>query len=1543
MFVEPRARQIRILLTTFIMLTLAVGVISTAVQAAGVSLQAANLSVSPSSGPPGAGVTVSGSGWTSSNSPYRIFWDQPGGIDLGSFNPSGGSWSTGVSIPGNASAGNHTIVACEGFGTEFQQCASTAFTVISPATNTPAPPTATFTPVTPSLTPTNTPTPTATLSECIDELEILSPESGADLGGVESVDLEFAVTYGRDEPPEVFIHINNRTFHHTKWPDPSPGTSVTMERDPENPYRYIYTAHDLSIDRGHVEFMIRVPTSCLFEKREYQTLRNADAYTPTPLTSTCGGLGFGEDAEVIRFSDLSTERFLEETREEYGVLFNGSVETYDPEGISERSRFRAGASTSSVEFGSILRPIQMRFTRPLSAVGTFVGLEKSTYVDSEITASMQVYGLRGGEGETVLLGTSTTSFPPEPTDVVHCLKFEAAEGDLITSALIEYTDAEGTSLAERRIIDDLTLVYSDEERAADQPPVVAVTFPEEDSTIERGDLTARALIEEDIELSNVWYRLNEGDWQEITASPDPSNPTQYLAAAAIDERQLFYDAENTVAFRAEDSSEQQHSDRTTFRFEPEEPFAFTDLRTAFTQTGVFDLNRFPANLVAEKTGSLRVSGVAQFGGSLHPVSVEQAQLTVRGPSGTNTYQGHHKVGNGFEPGGPFSGAMEIYFFIPGEDLTAGSYSMEFALYSDGEPLYTQPLASGLTFTAVPAQYQFHVPVEDPFTGENAAGFYVQMHNMSRLYPVRDGTAPFGSPVADASEAGIIYIVPPTVIDLPNGTNPETGDADFAWDFIYDGSGNRSRLVEGSDNLVDCNGDGAIDSSDPSLKFLQGDGAGGFMTGTSDPPGHVQWDWNKPEDVDGDGSVSQNEIALWVVQFYDLDGDDEWHDYQGAARDQFTPGDPYLTFKDRNGNCRQDDGERSSIAPAALRKTNAWSYMRSEAERLMDEFAAANGLERMATSAVLADARTTSLNVVGNCGLGDVCWDTTRIDSMVIAHELGHGWGLSHETPVRFTGGALNLNELVWIPEGETRNFMFPNVGDEARANFASSSRFGQLFRRGAGGWNYFGGGSGSSAFSAPGLALIRSAQQGPQTSQATFGLYGTLSLEGDLVIHETRVYEGNISGNEPTGPYSLRFLSEAGELLAETAFDVTRRSVCDGCTLGEEMVEFERPYISVRAAIPAGTEQVEITAEGQIIDSLEVSLRAPSVEWVAPGSGIIRRGTTTGLRWNASDGDDDALTFSLAYSPNGGETFIPFAAGLTDNSYDWQPAYVPGSDQAVIRVTANDGFHSVSADSPAIRVEEGRPSANILSPRPDQAYGHRSSIVLSVEAVDPEDGPLSGESVVWTDQEGVELGRGARLILDGHEVGEHTLTVNVSDSAGNAATDSTSFEVAQSPERTEALVLDTIELTPSETTLSNGSCFPAAATITASLPQDVEASSATLLLDAAGLPQEPVPMEAKARGESYTAELNLAEGDPHGIWQVAVLVEAEGGQFWSNPVNLEVTDCPDGVTGNAEGQDGLFDSSSPVRTGILVLITIGALGFVFIVGYTLLRKRGILG
>jgi hypothetical protein len=248
------------------------------------------LSVNPTSGLAGASVTVSGTGWTVGvNPPYLIFWEAPGGTQLGSFSPgSGGNWSTGVTIPGGASPGGHAIVACEGYGIEFQDCLSAPFTVVAPSptpTHTPGgPPTSTQTPRpsrTPTVTGLPTRTPTPTVEGCQDAIGFLQPLEGSDLEGVPTTD--FVVDIIHRSGGELRLRFNRVGYIvYTLWPDVVAGTTVEMVEDPASAGHYTMTIRDVPIVLGYNYWQVLLYETCLPRGVALVSFYNGVAPTRTP-------------------------------------------------------------------------------------------------------------------------------------------------------------------------------------------------------------------------------------------------------------------------------------------------------------------------------------------------------------------------------------------------------------------------------------------------------------------------------------------------------------------------------------------------------------------------------------------------------------------------------------------------------------------------------------------------------------------------------------------------------------------------------------------------------------------------------------------------------------------------------------------------------------------------------------------------------------------------------------------------------------------------------------------------------------------------------------------------------------------------------------------------------------------------------------------------------------------------------------------------------------------------------------------------------------
>lgn len=296
--------------------------------------------------------------------------------------------------------------------------------------------------------------------------------------------------------------------------------------------------------------------------------------TPTDPPSVCGDLGLGPAAEVLDFDGGVPATS--------SIVFEASAFVEPPTTVRPHSDVNAARSVIAMEFGSALQPITMLYTpNGATAVGMFVGLDTAEWVESEVTARLDAFGYIGESGDLVPLGSASVSFAPAPTDIKHCLVFRAAEGEVIARTEVDYVDAAGTSLADPRWIDDITVVWAEAPLPADDtPPVVEITLPEDGAVFPGGSVDVRARIVEDRQLhpSNpVWYEINGGDRVDLGYSSVAGDPTLYLTGFGVPPDALRPYEENTITVWANDRAGQRGSDTVSFLFAPPTPTPALDI------------------------------------------------------------------------------------------------------------------------------------------------------------------------------------------------------------------------------------------------------------------------------------------------------------------------------------------------------------------------------------------------------------------------------------------------------------------------------------------------------------------------------------------------------------------------------------------------------------------------------------------------------------------------------------------------------------------------------------------------------------------------------------------------------------------------------------------------------------------------------------------------------------------------------------------------------------------------------------------------------
>ena len=201
----------------------------------------------------------------------------------------------------------------------------------------------------------------------------------------------------------------------------------------------------------------------------------------------------------------------------------------------------------------------------------------------------------------------------------------------------------------------------------------------------------------------------------------------------------------------------------------------------------------------------------------------------------------------------------------------------------------------------------------------------------------------------------------------------------------------------------------------------------------------------------------------------------------------------------------------------------------------------------------------------------------------------------------------------------------------------------------------------------------------------------------------------------------------------------------------------------MRMPLIADTSGIRLVSPAGILDAIDASSQPPVVIDVnAVVDDQLR------VTWGASDSDLDQLKASVHYRPRPNSAWIPIAVGITDSNVAVDPAMVPGGGSAQVRVLVTDGFHTTVARSQTFTMPDHPPSPTILSPLDGTSRPQGREILFEAQVFDPEDGFLS-DTVEWrSDVDGV-LGTGSFLAIDVLSIGEHRVTLSVTDSARNSA------------------------------------------------------------------------------------------------------------------------------------------------------------------------------
>ncbi len=215
-------------------------------------------------------------------------------------------------------------------------------------------------------------------------------------------------------------------------------------------------------------------------------------------------------------------------------------------------------------------------------------------------------------------------------------------------------------------------------------------------------------------------------------------------------------------------------------------------------------------------------------------------------------------------------------------------------------------------------------------------------------------------------------------------------------------------------------------------------------------------------------------------------------------------------------------------------------------------------------------------------------------------------------------------------------------------------------------------------------------------------------------------------------------------------------------------------------------EKVELLNKAnEVLMVIPVSDNSPQVTILSP----IKTTYTDSMeiKWTGTDADGDVLRYHIHYSGDQGASWTVIASDIVQNPNDstnvltldkTQLDMLPGSNSAAkIRITATDGFNTTIVDSVFFTLAYRAPNGQIIRPQPEQWYAGDTTVQLAASGQDAEQGALGDSAFSWQ-VDGIALGTGKMIQVDGLRTGEHVAVLTTTDNNGLTDSDSVTFHVA---------------------------------------------------------------------------------------------------------------------------------------------------------------------
>ena len=202
-------------------------------------------------------------------------------------------------------------------------------------------------------------------------------------------------------------------------------------------------------------------------------------------------------------------------------------------------------------------------------------------------------------------------------------------------------------------------------------------------------------------------------------------------------------------------------------------------------------------------------------------------------------------------------------------------------------------------------------------------------------------------------------------------------------------------------------------------------------------------------------------------------------------------------------------------------------------------------------------------------------------------------------------------------------------------------------------------------------------EKDPETTiLLSFTLYKnqTVVIDKPWYIVSSRTHDLDFGS---VGNYSIILLNSERHVIGQVGFNASFTYFTE---LNGTMVEIQTDSLPLIFNIPyvAGTAYIEIrNATGHVLACRVVTSNPPTVKITFPNGGeTLRAGNNYTITWEALDLDGDPLTYMVAYSQDGGKTWIPIAFDINQTYYVWDTSKLKGGTNYLVKVIATDGVNT---------------------------------------------------------------------------------------------------------------------------------------------------------------------------------------------------------------------------------------------------------------------------